>query len=367
MQNRIPERRTSNATLLKNVFSAKDIEEELLEAPDFNGGFISETTRNVDRDPFLNSLENLIPDDIAPPKPPKKRTIYDVFYSSLRYILLMICAGVFVWSVYTIAQSFIGYRDAENLYGSLADDFDSDDYSMNLYEGSLAGKELAPSLPTPDYAASLQGVEFMGREEIEVVEYNEKFLKMKSKLNNLSIINSDLWGWIKIDNTVINYPIMQSDDNDYYLDHSYEKNFLSAGSIFADYRNYDSLMKNFHVILYGHNMRNGQMFNNVMNYLDEDFFRENPYIEIYTFDGIYTYEVFAIYETRYDYDYIRTAFPSWDEFLPYCEKLRANSMYEREGVTFEKNDRLLTLSTCTNNVTETGRYALHAKLVKREK
>ena len=156
-------------------------------------------------------------------------------------------------------------------------------------------------------------------------------------------------------------------DNDYYLDHTYENNYHAAGSIFADFRCYDTLMQNFHVILYGHNMRNGMMFNNVMNYLDKKYFDENPYIEIYTFDGIYTFEVFAIYETRYDYDYIRTAFPDYDEFIAYCEKLRANSLYVREGVEFKVGDRMLTLSTCTNNVTETGRYALHARLVNIEK
>ena len=311
---------------------------------------------------FLQSLEDLRADDIAPKPKKKKRSIYDIVYSCLRYTVLIVCSGVFVWSMYTIMQSLVGYREAEDLYSSLAD-LEGEDFEMSLFEGSNAAVRLRQSPVTPDYASSLVlSDNIAASSDVEVTVYNEKFEKMKSKLNSLAVKNSDVYGWIKIDNTVINYPIMQSEDNEYYLDHTYENNYLAAGSIFADFRNYDQLKKNFHIILYGHNMRN-----NVMNYLDKKFFDENPYIEIYTFDGIYTFEVFAIYETRYDYDYIRTAFPDYDEFIAYCEKLRANSIHVREGVEFKEGDRMLTLSTCTNNVTETGRYALHARLVKTEK
>jgi len=360
MQNQIPEKQTP-----LSIFTSPDTADTAVtEAAETAEASENEPSVNI----FLQSLENLRADDIAPKPKKKKRSAYDIIYSCLRYTLLIVCSCVFVWSMYTIMQSLVGYREAEDLYASLAD-LEGEDFEMSLFAGSNAAVRLKQSPITPDYASSLvlSDSTLAANTDVEINVYNEKFEKMKSKLNSLAVKNSDVYGWIKIDNTVINYPIMQSEDNEYYLDHTYENNYLAAGSIFADFRNYDKLMKNFHVILYGHNMRNGMMFNNVMNYLDEKFFDENPYIEVYTFDGIYTYEVFAIYETRYDYDYIRTAFPNYDEFIAYCEKLRANSLYEREGIEFGVGDRLLTLSTCTNNVTETGRYALHAKLIKTEK
>jgi len=331
--------------------------------------FLSNPASDADSDLFLNSLATLRPDDIAPPPEKKKRSAHDIVYTVIRYTILTASVCVFAWSMYTILQSLIGYRQAEDLYASLADDFASDDFSLHLYEGSQSASMLRPSPNMPDFASSLvlSDGALAASKDFEIVEYNEEFEKMKAKLNSLSIKNPDTYGWIKIPGTVIDYPIMQSDDNEYYLDHAYTGDYLTAGAIFADYRNYDKLLKNFHVILYGHNMRNGLMFNNVMNYLDKKFFDENPYITIYTPDGIYTYEVFAIYETRYDYDYIRTAFPNYDEFIAYCEKLRANSIHVREGVEFKKGDRMLTLSTCTNNVTETGRYALHARLIDTDK
>ncbi len=326
------------------------------------GDFVENPKPDADSSPFLYSLETLKPDDIAPEQK-KKTSPYTVAYRCVRLLLLVFSLGVFCWSMYTVLSSLVGYWRAEMLYASLS----SDDFEEELPAG--VSPKSRPLDTLPDYATALRaaGNPLDEHQDVKAASYNEKFESMKAKLNSLSIKNPDVFGWIKIRNTVIDYPIMHYSDNEYYLNHTYTGDFLQAGSIFSDYRCYTSIMKNFHLILYGHNMRNGLMFNNVMNYLDEKFFDENPYIEIYTFDGIYTYEVFAIYETRYDYDYIRTAFENYDQFIEYCEKLRANSLYVREGIEFKENDRLLTLSTCTNNITETGRYALHAVLVGAEK
>lgn len=137
---------------------------------------------------------------------------------------------------------------------------------------------------------------------------------------------------------------------------------MPAGSIFVDYRCSDTIMKNHNTVIYGHNMINGLMFNNVTKYLDEKFFNENPYIEISTPDGIYKYEVFSIYQTDMYYSYIKTDFTSHRQFVEFAYEMKANSLYERKGMEFSETDRIVTLSTCTNGY-YTNRYCLQAKLI----
>ena len=107
------------------------------------------------------------------------------------------------------------------------------------------------------------------------------------------------------------------------------------------------------------------MFHTLDNYFNETFFRENPYIYIYTLDGIYTFEVFAVYVTDISYPYIRTNFSTDEEFTEFAKDLQTRSLYVREGLTFEKNEHILTLSTCTNLV-KTDRIAVQAKLIRIE-
>lgn len=333
--------------------------------------FIENPVDNIESNPFMYSLENLHPDDIAEPEPKHKITAYDIIYTTVRYSLLAICITVFIGSAYTIIKNLAAYRQAEDLYSSLGDDLFSEE-SFDFVETNSVFK-LSPMLKkvaaTPDYESALKNADNTLIEEVsnlQIKTYNERFERMKSKINALANTNPDTYGWIKIDNTVINYPMVQGEDNDFYLDHAYNGVSLPAGSIFVDYRNYKNILKNFNTVVYGHNMKNGLMFNGVTNYLDEQFFNDNPYVEVTTPEGIFTYEVFAIYEARYDYNYIQTVFTSYDEFVKYCYTLKSNSMYERKGMEFEEGDRILTLSTCTNGLW-TQRYALHAKMIKREK
>jgi len=170
-------------------------------------------------------------------------------------------------------------------------------------------------------------------------------------------------GYIYIPNTKVSYLYVQGDDNDYYLNHTYEGEFMPAGSIFADARCLDPLLRNFNFILYGHNMKNGMMFNGITKFLDEKFFQENRYIYLYTLDGIYIYEIFAIRKVSKYGDYIRTAFAANTEFLEFAYAMQEASLYKRDGgIEFNENDRMLTLSTCTNDL-YSERYTLQAKLI----
>jgi sortase B len=109
-------------------------------------------------------------------------------------------------------------------------------------------------------------------------------------------------------------------------------------------------------------MTNGLMFKNVTKYLDEKFFNENANIEIATLEGIYTYEVFAIYQTDKYYSYIKTDFTSHKQFVEFANEMKSNSLFERKGIEFTETDRIITLSTCTNGYYN-DRYCLQAKLI----
>lgn len=115
--------------------------------------------------------------------------------------------------------------------------------------------------------------------------------------NRLKDINPDIYAWIYVPNTNIDYPIVQHPtDDSYYLYHSADLSQSTVGAIFSESGYNGTDFRDFHTVLYGHNMKNGSMFHSLLQFEDESFFRENPSFYIYTPDGNYMYEVFAAYE-----------------------------------------------------------------------
>lgn len=309
----------------------------------------------LDENEFLHSLKTLTPDDISDVKK-KKRRVSDLIFDNLRIVLLLVCSLVLVISVIYIGDSLRHYIMADSLYGDLQN---------MMQDGATVDMMFAsPSSPTtPDYQASqnLSGDDIAG-----IITpsrpVNKEYEMMKVKLAGLKAQYPDLYGWIRLPGTVIDYPIMQSTDNDYYLDHSYSGSSLKAGAIFADYRCNRTLLSNQNLVIYGHHMTNNSMFNPLDNYFKEAFFRSNNTIYIYTLDGMYTYEVFSVYETTKYYPYIRTYFANSTQFVSFATELMGNSIHPyRDDFAFRAEDRILTLSTC-NNRTDDGRIAVHAVL-----
>ena len=177
----------------------------------------------------------------------------------------------------------------------------------------------------------------------------------------------DIYAWIYIPNTNINYPVVQSPDNDeYYLNHSAEKKYKRSGAIYSEMRN----RKDFtdpNTILYGHNMMNGSMFQNLHKFRkDQKFFDENKYIYIYTPGHVLTYEICAAY--RYDNRHLLNSFNFKDPavFEDYLETVKnPKSMISRtRQVELGKDSKILTLSTCIGN--HDYRYLVQGVLIKDE-
>ena len=157
---------------------------------------------------------------------------------------------------------------------------------------------------------------------------------------------------------------MQTDDNDYYLNHSYTGSMLGAGAIFADFTCEPKLMHNRNLVVYGHHMSNSSMFHQLDNFLKESFFMNNGKIVVYTLDGMYTYQIFSIYETDKYYPYITTYFASDEKFIEFAETAEKSSIYRKEDVVFNAESKILTLSTCNNRFSD-GRLAVHAVMVEK--
>ena len=185
-------------------------------------------------------------------------------------------------------------------------------------------------------------------------KYNIDFSILKEQ-------NNETVAWIKVNNTNIEYPVVKTKNNDFYLTHSFDKSYNSAGWIFADYRNkIDGTDKN--IIVYGHNRRDGSMFENLKKTINVNWYEniENRNIIFNTENENCNYEIFSIYQIETEEYYIQTEFKNEDEFGKFVEILKKRSVKNFE-TEVSSSDSILTLSTCANN--NKYRVVVHAKKV----
>jgi len=174
--------------------------------------------------------------------------------------------------------------------------------------------------------------------------------------------NDDIVGHVRVQGTNINYTIAQSTDNDFYLTKDLNKQENAAGSIYMDSdAKVDPLSDN--IILYGHNMKDGSMFHNIRYYSDYEYFTTNKYINLMTLYENTQWEIFAFYDTHTDFDYLITDFDSEERHQEFLNEITSRSNH-LSPITVTTEDKILTLSTCTN-VDENTRFVVHAKLISR--
>ena len=186
-------------------------------------------------------------------------------------------------------------------------------------------------------------------------KYVVDFEKLKEK-------NSDIVAWLKVKGTNIETTVVKSTNNDYYLTHNFNKEYNSAGWIFADYKNkVDGTDKN--LVIYGHNMRDNSMFGSLKWVINEDWYNneDNKYITLVTENETQIYEVFSVYQIEEEDYYIQTNFNTEKEFSTFLETIKKRSKKDF-NVDVNKEDNILTLSTCANN--NKYRVVLHAKKIR---
>ncbi|WP_440051034.1 class B sortase [Lysinibacillus sphaericus] len=241
-----------------------------------------------------------------------------------------------------------------------------------LYSGFVLAKYVYTYYET---SKSLKEVQSIYEETLETIEKqadvsstSTEDLMMKytvrPQFNELLAVNDRMVGWISVDNTKLNNPILQADDNDFYLNHNFKNRESRAGSVFMDYRN-DALDMSQNTILYGHAMKNGTMFGSLKNYLNQDYADAHRTIYLDTLYEGYDIEVFAAYETTIDFYYIETEFKSDESFFQFIEQVQARSTIDM-NIEIGPDDKILTLSTCKDSVmSDDHRFVVQGKLVKR--
>lgn len=235
-----------------------------------------------------------------------------------------------------------------------------EDYKTRInYEQMANIKEEADKFPTYEKEEQTPKINYTN-DEIKIPEVLEEYKKLYN-------MNKKLIGWLKIVDTNIDYPVMQTADNSYYLDHNINQEKDRNGALFLD-KDCNVINRSTNLIIYGHHMKSGRMFGNLDKYESESYYKKHP--EIY-FDTIYekgTYEIMYVFRSRV-YSESEVVFKyyqfidcySEQEFDSNMQEMSKLSLYDT-GVTAEFGDELLTLSTCDSTVDD-GRFVVVAKKI----
>lgn len=196
----------------------------------------------------------------------------------------------------------------------------------------------------------------------QIQQKTERMIKLEELHNQYE----DVVAWVSIPDTNISYPVVQGDDNSYYLDHTYKKEYSARGSIFLDKdASFDRPSDNF--LIYGHRNKNGAMFEDLIKYEKEDFYQNHKNIIFTTLKEDIEYEIIAAFRSRVYYKYEKDVFRYYyfvnaeneEAFNNFVSSAKRDSMYDT-GISASYGDQLLTLSTCAYH-TEDGRFAVVAK------
>lgn len=217
-------------------------------------------------------------------------------------------------------------------------------------------------------------IEIEDNDNTEIIEQEEEIPKSNPywdyigmnmidvNFSELKNINNDVRGWIKLNGTNINYPFVQASDNKYYLTHSLDKSYNSAGWLFLDYRNNSTDNRN--TIIYAHGRNDKTMFGSLRNVLSNNWLKDtnNYVIKISTEKENSLWQIFSTYHLPTTSDYLQTNFNNDNEFQDFINMIISRSSYNF-NTSVSVNDNILTLSTCYNN---SDKMVVHAKLIKKE-
>lgn len=194
--------------------------------------------------------------------------------------------------------------------------------------------------------------------------YYIKIPLIQVKFDELIKKNNDTVGWINVNHTNINYPFVQTSDNEYYLNHSYDKSKNDAGWVFLDFRNHKNLSDKNNV-LYAHSRLDKTMFGSLSNVLKKNWYanKDNHVIKISTPNEDSLWQIFSVYVIKEETYYITTSFRDDEEYQNFLDTIKKRSKYNF-NTSLNTNDKILTLSTCYS---DTKRTVVHAKLIKMSK
>ncbi len=267
-----------------------------------------------------------------------KRWVYQVVFLFSITLLIIAANGIFNW-----------WNDNQKI----------DNLTKDI-NNSVSIEEKAPD---PNLTENINPPEDDTEEANDYWDYMKMDL-LSVDFTELLTKNKDTVGWIKVNGTNINYPIVQSTDNNYYLKHAFDGSANDAGWIYADYRN-DMVNFDKNTVIYGHSRLDTTMFGSLKNILESNWYdnKDNHIIKLSTPTENTLWQVFSVYTIEAESYYITTEFYSDEQYQTFLDTLK-----NRSSVTFSAtvntNDKILTLSTCKDNFG--NRVVMHAKLIKKE-
>lgn len=246
-------------------------------------------------------------------------------------IAIIVCICVMGFAGYRLWSQYEEYHAGEDIYTGLEQYID-----ITIPPGEISTPKPEPSATAePDRWADIQWPE---------VNFTE-----------LATVNKDVVGWLYCEGTIINYPVVQGEDNSYYLRHLFDGSYNTAGCLFLDSRNSADLSDR-NSIIYGHHLQSGQMFSSLDGYKKQGYYDEHPLLLLMTPDGNYVIEVFAGHVAKVSDTSWDIGFASDDELMQWSDAAIEKSTFE-SAVIPAPGDRIITLSTCSYEFND-ARYVL---------
>lgn len=267
------------------------------------------------------------------------------FVKALLIVLIVALLGVFLYSGYQLTKTIHQYNEADRYYSTQS--------------GKYASFSETPQDSSPQNAVSRPGTP--GQEQGDdapamLQEISPRIVDFKAMLQD----NADVRGWLYSPDTVIDYPVAQAKDNDYYLHRLLDRSYNPNGTLFIDYRCAGDFSGR-HTVIYGHHMQNGSMLASITEYKKQEYYDEHPVMYLNTPDGNYRLDVFSGFVTWYDSRIYLFDFIDDQEFEEWYTLMQSYSDFESQ-VELSPTDRIVTLSTCTYEY-DNARYVLMAKLI----
>ena len=267
-----------------------------------------------------------------------------------KILLILLCVlflGIAGYNGLGLYREYAEYRTGEQVYEELTQ-------YIQVAEPTVPAPAPAEVIPALDQRPDTEPTEFQAEPEATEAPPDDTVWP-EVDFEALRQINPDVVGWIYIEGTAVNYPVVQGTDNSYYLDRLFDGSQNKAGSIFMDYRNEPDLSGR-NTVLYGHHLQSGAMFHDIILYKDQSFYEAHPTALLLTPEGNYKIRFVAGYVTDMNSDAWKMEFESDVEFALWLEQGIIQSTFQ-SAVRPTARDRVVTFSTCTYEYND-ARYVL---------
>lgn len=246
--------------------------------------------------------------------------------------VILILALIVLWAAYQVTQDYVRYKASNRRYEEL--------------EKSVVSKRNVQTDITPKLSHEEQKYEAPIQVDFGKLQDQEHHIK----------------GWLYVEALEISYPVLQADDNDYYLHRTLEGQYEYAGSIFMDSQNSPDFTDP-NTMIFGHNMADGSMFGKLKQFSLNNATAASPYVWVLTEEEDYCYQVMSIQVVSTSSE-CYTLFSDTTRYVEFLERMRLNSSIETGDWNFSESDRLLTLSTCNGDGNQDSRYVVQAIKIK---